>query len=153
MQLKIGLLSDENAKDIADNWKYPDLYSFYNMTEDPEDYEEMTTPSLRADNYFQVLNDNELFGFFTLSLTESIVEIGIGIKPEYTSKGLGEEFIKTIIEFIKDNYNISTIRLGVAEFNTRAQKVYNRLGFSKTRKYSQKTNNAIYTFIEMELSL
>ncbi|PFJ17655.1 GNAT family N-acetyltransferase [Bacillus cereus] len=150
MQLIIEKLSQENAEEIANNWKYPDQYSFYNMTEDPEDYEEITTPELRADNYFQVLNNNELFGFFVLYPTGSVIEMGIGIKPEFTGKGLGEEFIRIIIEFIKDSYSISTIRLSVVDFNIRAQKVYSRQGFSKTREYSQKTNNSVYKFIEME---
>ncbi|PFD48735.1 GNAT family N-acetyltransferase [Bacillus cereus] len=150
MRLIIEKLSQENAEEIANNWKYPDQYSFYNMTEDPEDYEEITTPELRADNYFQVLNNNELFGFFALYSTESVIEMGIGIKPELTGKGLGEEFIRTIIEFIKDNYSISTIRLSVVDFNIRAQKVYSRQGFSKTREYSHNTNNSVYKFIEME---
>ncbi|WP_214749396.1 GNAT family N-acetyltransferase [Exiguobacterium sp. s189] len=153
MQFMIEKLNHENAKEIADNWKYPDRYSFYNMTEDPDDYEEITNPELRADNYFQVLNNDELFGFFALYPSEDVIEMGIGIKPEYTGRGLGEEFLGLIIEFIKKNYNISIIRLSVVDFNVRAQKVYSRLGFSKTKEYSQETNNSVYTFIEMERQL
>lgn len=48
----IQKLSQNNAEAIADEWKYQGVYEFYNMTSDPEDYEELMTPSLRKDNYF-----------------------------------------------------------------------------------------------------
>lgn len=36
--MKIEQLNDDYAIEIANHWKYPDPYSFYNMTADPEDY-------------------------------------------------------------------------------------------------------------------
>ena len=34
--MKIEQLNDDYAIEIANHWKYPDPYSFYNMTADPE---------------------------------------------------------------------------------------------------------------------
>lgn len=39
MEFVFSKLSQPNALDIADNWKYDGEYSFYDMTEDIEDYE------------------------------------------------------------------------------------------------------------------
>lgn len=36
------------------------------MTEDPEDYEELISIEGRGKNYYQVLLDNELIGYFCL---------------------------------------------------------------------------------------
>src|SRR5699024_2207346 len=106
-----------------DEWKYDGKYSFYNMTEDLEDYEEIISPLLRKSNYFQVIKNNELFGFFVLEQAVDIVSMGVGIKPELTGNGFGLQFVLLILDYIKKNYSISTVRLGVAEFNIRAQKV------------------------------
>ncbi len=153
MNIKIDKLSQQNAEKIADEWKYDGKYSFYNMTEDLEDYEEIISPLLRKSNYFQVIKNNELFGFFVLEQAVDIVSMGVGIKPELTGNGFGLQFVLLILDYIKKNYSISTVRLGVAEFNIRAQKVYRKVGFIKTREYQQPTNGAVYTFIEMEYSI
>lgn len=151
MDTQIQKLSQKNAEEIANEWKYEEKYSFYNMTEDPEDYEEIISPVLRKSNYFQVVENNELFGFFVLEQSADIVDMGLGMKPELTGNGLGSQFISLIIIYVKQHYSVSTIRLNVAKFNIRAQKCYEKSGFIKTREYQQPTNGALYPFVEMEL--
>lgn len=64
---KIAHLTQANADQIARKWHYNDRYSFYDMENDPEDFEEIITPELRENKYYQVLNDNdELVGYFCL---------------------------------------------------------------------------------------
>lgn len=121
------------------------------MTEDIEDYEEIISPLLRGSNYFQVIRNDELFGFFVLEQTTDLVGIGVGIKPEWTGNGFGEQFILLILDYIKENYSASTARLSVAKFNIRAQKVYAKVGFTKIREYQQATNGSVHLFVEMEL--
>lgn len=43
----IEKLSQRNAEDIAKNWHYEGNYSFYDMKNDMEDYEEIISPKLR----------------------------------------------------------------------------------------------------------
>ncbi|SDQ24210.1 GNAT family N-acetyltransferase [Carnobacterium viridans] len=150
MNFKIDKLSQQNAMKIADDWKYDGEYSFYDMTEDPEDYEEIISPLLRENNYFQVIKNEEFFGFFVLEQTVDTVDMGVGIKPELTGNRLGVQFISLILNYIKENYSVTTVRLGVAKFNIRAQIVYEKVGFTKTREYQQPTNGTTYTFVEME---
>jgi ribosomal-protein-alanine N-acetyltransferase len=38
----------------------------------------------------------------------------------------------------------------VAEFNERARKVYERVGFVTTRSFEEETNGGTYPFLEME---
>lgn len=151
--MRIERLSDANAQVIANHWKYPEPYSFYDMTADPEDYEEIIREELRQDYYFQVLNQAELYGFFTVYPLGEMVELGLGIKPDCTGKGEGEALIRIIMDYIQNNYSISTICLSVVDFNQRAQKIYEKIGFLKTREFLQATNGSTHRFIEMQYDL
>lgn len=155
MAFDIERLDQPSAYSIANEWKYPDVYSFYDMTSDPEDYEEIMDPLLRAENYFQVLKDDRLFGFFVVEKNpdHNVMNMGLGIRPELTGKGLGQAFVSEIITYIHKNYSVKMLRLGVAAFNKRAQKVYEKIGFKQTKMYDQETNGSIYPFIEMEIKL
>lgn len=73
------------------------------------------------------------------------------MKPELTGNKLGFQFISQILDYVRQNYSVSTVRLGVAKFNIRAQKAYEKAGFIKTREYQQPTNGVMYPFMEMEL--
>lgn len=156
MTFDIQQLSQNHAEVIAEEWKYPGVYAFYDMTSDPEDYEELLTPSLRKNNYFQVMKDNHLFGFFVIekaSDSDDIVDMGLGIKPELTGNGLGQSFLLEILDYIRKNYSAKTVRLGVVSFNDRAKKVYEKVGFKQTMIYDQPTNGRVYPFIEMKKEL
>ncbi|MGO1372397.1 MAG: GNAT family N-acetyltransferase [Senegalia sp. (in: firmicutes)] len=62
--------------------------------------------------------------------------IGWGLKPELCGKGLGEKFVSACVDFaIKEyDYKGEYVHFGVAEFNKRAIKVYERLGFETFRE-------------------
>lgn len=148
---KITHLTQANADQIARKWHYKDRYSFYDMENDPEDFEEIITLALRDDKYYQVLNDkDELVGYFCLErLSEKKVEVGLGLRPDLTGQGLGFNFVKGIEAFIQDNFNYKVIVLSVASFNKRAIKVYQRAGFGVDGSKLQKSNDGIYEFINL----
>ena len=62
--MKIEPLSQSNAEEIANHWHYEGIYAFYDMQADPEDYEEILSPEVRGNHYYQVLKNDELYGFF-----------------------------------------------------------------------------------------
>ena len=57
--------------------------------------------------------------------------IGFGLKPPLTGQGLGAGFVSACVEFSIERYGYrgEYVRLGVAAFNQRAVKVYQRVGF------------------------
>ena len=148
---KIALLTQANADRIAREWHYSDMYSFYDMQNDPEDFEEIITPRLRANKYYQILDDkDELVGYFCLErLSEEKVEVGLGLRPDLTGRGLGLNFVKEIEAFIQNNFNYELIILSVASFNKRAIKVYQRAGFKIDGSKLQKSNDGVYEFINL----
>ena len=148
---KITHLTQANADQIARKWYYKDKYSFYDMENDPEDFEEIITPELRENKYYQVLNDkDELVGYFCLErLSEEKVEVGLGLRPDLTGQGWGLKFVKEIETFIQDNFDYKVVVLSVASFMTCAIKVYQRAGFKIDGSKLQKSNNGIYQFINL----
>jgi ribosomal-protein-alanine N-acetyltransferase len=143
-------MNEEYANEIID-WHYDGIYSFYDMTADKEDLEEFKNPD-NWDSYFAVLNEEgELVGNYCYWFDNEILNIGFGIKPELTGKGLGQEFVLEGIKFLIDklDYKEKYIELQVAEFNKRAIKVYERIGFEFVEEFMQKTNGGEYKFIRM----
>ena len=149
-RMTIAPMRQPEAIEIADRWKYPGEYAFYDMTADPEDYEEIVTPEKRGDRYFSVFSGNELTGFFCVEQEGPDIEIGLGLRPDLTGQGRGGIFLAEILGFIEENYACETIRLHVASFNQRAIKVYERAGFERTGTARVSTNGGIYEFVMME---
>lgn len=138
---------------IADTWKYPPPYDFYDAAADPEDYEEFVNPEQWPQKFWQVRCEENLIGFFTASPTEDreTYEISLGLSPDLTGGGLGLKFVLAGLETLAAECSPSRVVLSVAAFNERAMKVYERAGFRAIRTYSQPTNGSVYEFVEMEL--
>jgi ribosomal-protein-alanine N-acetyltransferase len=155
MKYNFKQMNKEYAEEIAYQWKYKGVYSFYDITADEDDLEEFLDPN-EWENSFVVLNENEqLIGFYSYYFKGKIMWIGFGLKPELTGKGYGADFVDAGIEFgiKKYNYDRDYLMLAVAKFNQRAVKVYQKLGFKILEKYLQETNGGEYEFYKMKLNL
>ncbi|KHE67478.1 GNAT family N-acetyltransferase [Halobacillus sp. BBL2006] len=142
-------MPQEDAEMIA-TWKYPEPYSFYDMTADEEDYEEFIHPEKRSEHTYSVYEDGKLIGFFTIIPTDSLtVDLGLGLRPDLTGKGYGRRFLEEGIEFAKFHYSTEKFTLSVAAFNKRAIEVYRRVGFRKIKVFMQSTNGSEYEFVKM----
>ena len=149
--MTIKKMEQSEALEIAERWKYDGEYAFYDMTADPEDYEEIVTPEKRGNRYFSVFNGDELTGFFCAEQEGADVEIGLGLRPDLTGRGRGGAFLEEILWFVRENYSFEKIKLDVVSFNQRAIKVYERAGFLKTGTAKVSTNGGVYDFVLMEL--
>jgi len=142
-------ISQEEAEAIAE-WHYPEPYSFYDWSADPGDLRELLDPALRGDAYWAVEDDaDELIGYFSFKPKSSTVEIGLGLRPDLTGRGLGASFLAAGLEFARARFSAERFTLAVATFNERAIKVYERAGFSRERIYMHSTNGGEWEFLEM----
>lgn len=139
MQYQIHAMDEQTAAEII-HWYYDPPYSLYNLDGDESEIESM------LDGYhFAVRTDQEgLVGFFCYGLCaqvpggrarglyggKRVLDIGLGMRPDLTGKGLGQSFVKAGIEFAITRWRPLAMRLTVASDNLRAIKVYERLGFS-----------------------
>jgi len=149
MRYRFTPMSDDDARAIA-GWRYPAPYDFYDMQRDPEDLLELLNPDLRAGVYWSVRNERgELVGIFTCLVVGSVAEIGLGLHPKLTGRGLGLGFLLAGLAFARQKHAPTQFRLQVAAFNKRAIRVYERAGFVRTHSLIQRMNGGEHEFIEM----
>ena len=112
------------------------------------------TPALWPDFPLQVRRGGRLFGFLSGDLSEEgrAVEIGLGMRPDLTGRGLGLMFMRHNLDWIREAHPGAEIRLSVVSFNQRGIKVYRRSGFRVVRSFVQVTNGGEYDFVEMRRS-
>lgn len=150
MECKFEEMTQKHAEDIAFNWHYNGEFSFYDMESDKEDLIEFLDPDKRGNSHFVVMNDTEVIGFFSFNkVTQSTIDLGLGMRPDLTGNGHGLRFLIAGIDFAKAKYNPKKITLSVATFNQRAIKVYRKLGFEEVETFMQDTNGSRYEFLKM----
>lgn len=150
MELVFRPLTQIHALEIANEWKYDDIYSFYDMTADVEDHEEFIDEDLRDQNdHYEVLENNGLFGFFCVIQANTSIEIGLGMRPDICGKGKGKQFVKQIIDFVEHNYKFDKLIMNVATFNQRAIKVYHSCGFKDLEITKRSSNGGVYEFLTL----
>jgi [ribosomal protein S18]-alanine N-acetyltransferase len=144
-------MTQQEAEGIAYNWHYDGDYSFYDMEADKEDLAEFLSPELRGDSVFTVYKGEEIIGYFSVNQTAAATyDIGLGMRPDLTGSGMGLDFLKAGMDFVKSRFKPEIITLSVAMFNQRAIKVYRRMGFIYLDTFMQNTNGGTYEFLRME---
>jgi ribosomal-protein-alanine N-acetyltransferase len=110
----------EDAHQIA-SWHYEAPYDFYDVDRDPEDLAELFNPQSWQESYYSVFNEeNELVGLFVLKRESQTVEVGLGLRPDLTGKGVGRAFLNAGLSFGQEHFPVEVWSLSVATFNTRA---------------------------------
>ena len=141
------IIEPASASDIAafDAYTYEPPYDFYNGEDDPVQDPE---------RYFAARDEQGmLVGFFYYDVRDTTVEIGLGLRPDLTGRGLGGEFLRRGIDFARSHVGAERILLNVAAFNERAITIYERAGFLRTGEHVRTFERwGRVPFVEMELA-
>jgi [ribosomal protein S18]-alanine N-acetyltransferase len=156
---RIKEITEQYANEIV-GWKYEEPFSVYNLLEDEESIKE-----LLENNYYVVLNEkDDLIGFYCFGEAAQVpyghqshvydeggyVDLGLGLNPYLTSKGFGKEFVQIGINYCFELYQTDKVRLTVFDFNLRAIKVYDHVGFQAIKQFKSKYKE--HYFIVMTLN-
>ena len=141
-------MNREYASRIVDTWKYGETYAIY-------DYVNEAAHMLDEEGWgrgiFAVLDEEgELIGELSIEFYDAQGEyteycdfdhadllagrelwIGFGLRPDLVGKGHGTAFVSACVAYAvqRFNYREAYIYLGVAAFNQRAVKAYEKAGF------------------------
>lgn len=132
----ISPLTEENAREIT-TWQYDPPYDLYDLG--PKDLVGFLNPDYR---YHQVLDlDGTLIGYCCFGMDAQVpggeyrlnepevLDIGVGLKPELTGRGMGTIFVRVILDYGQATYNPKVFRATIASFNQRSLKTFQKLGF------------------------
>lgn len=155
MSYSISPLTPENAQKIID-WRYGPPYDLYNMA--PEHLPGLLNSDLR---YHQVLDQyGELVGFCCFGEDArvpggeydrgepGVIDIGVGLKPELTGKGLGKDFVEAVLDFAQVTHQPEIYRVTVAEFNQRSLNTFLGLGFCVSSCFTRELADLKFTQLE-----
>ena len=142
MRLTIRLASAETFAEMA-GWRYEPPYDFYDGDADP-----VRNP----ERFYEALDeDGSLVGNYYFEEKGDALEVGLGLRPDLTGRGLGLEFLLAGIDFGRGRFGLSRVILDVAAFNERAIKVYERAGFRETGRHTRRFDRwGEVEFVEME---
>lgn len=142
MNLKIQLASAGTFAAMA-GWRYEPPYDFYDGDVDPV---------LNPERFYEALGeDGALVGNYYFEEKGDALEIGLGLRPELTGRGLGLEFFLAGLEYGRRRFRPARVILNVAAFNERAIRVYERAGFRETSRHTRQFERwGEVEFVEME---
>ncbi|KAB2441932.1 GNAT family N-acetyltransferase [Bacillus luti] len=138
--MDIHKLTEGEAMEIM-MWTYEEPYNLYSFSGGAEVIEELLDGT-----YYGCCDDKgELIGYFCFGENaqvpggrdahlyggEDVIDIGLGMKPDLTGKGMGKTFFQAGIAFAVKKFKPKTFRLSVATFNTRAITLYRNIGFQQ----------------------
>lgn len=112
-------------------WNYENEYSIYNLP----DIEEMKSNKIgfcnpeSSKNYYSFYDNNAFIGFVNIKEEEEKVFLGIGVKPQFCSKGYGYEIMENACKIANHMYPNKQLYLEVRTWNKRAISCYEKAGF------------------------
>ena len=112
--------SNEKGKKFQEQWM-GDGVSY------PLNYEKIK----ELENTFSIFNEKEFIGMIQeIRIDKDNIHIGrFVLNPQKTGLGFGTEALKGFINFIFKDNHMRSISLSVFDFNQRAKKLYEKLGF------------------------
>ena len=161
MPFTFTLMNEAEARTIQ-TWQYEEPYRIYSYTPSEDGLAEML--ERRSPHYAARDEQGELVGFFCYGTSAQVwgnaepalyredrtLDIGLGLRPDLTGKGLGLSFVKAGLAFAREQFAPRSFRLFVLSFNERAIRVYERAGFTRVREFAQANpTHGELQFIEM----
>ena len=142
---------DELYKWSADRFnKYPLSGDDINENYDPQIESGRFHPLTAADN------GGEVVGHFIIRYPraddDSSVRFGfVIVNPAYRGRGYGREMLRLAIGYVKDNFPVSRIDLGVFENNEAARRCYEAVGFKEYSRRECRMPIGTWNCTDMEL--
>ena len=161
MNIIIKQVTNNEAKMIS-KWIYKEPYSIYSLDGSNGCIKEL----LNGDYYSALDSKGNIVGFYCFGRSaqvpighkydvydnKNIMDIGLGINPDFCGQGLGEEFLKKGLDFARKEFHAKELRLTVANFNKRAIKVYQIVGFRRIYSFKRISHTSMIEFDVMILN-
>ena len=145
MRLTFAPMTRDAAAAIA-GWTFEPPYDVYNVAPDQRDQAiaEMVAPGYA---YYAITDEDagELIGFCCYGKPAQVpggdysapaLDVGIGLRPDLTGRGLGPMVIAAILDYANAVFNATAFRATIAAFNERSQRAFATAGFQRTAEFT-----------------
>ena len=123
-------------------WRYDPPYDFYNPPAEPTVGDLVSMLSPESPHFAVIGPDDSLIGFIGIGreaqvpggdYAEGAIDIGIGLRPDWTGRGIGREVLAGFIR--EAGFAEARLRATIAAFNLRSQRTFHHLGFNETARF------------------
>jgi len=127
------------------SWRYEPPYDFYNQ--DPTQLDALIRNSFLNPvyHYFSVLDEKDSLIAFRCFGEDARVpggdygadalDMGGGLRPDLTGHGMGPQIIRAAMDFARAEFSPRAFRATVAEFNRRAQRACEKVGYMPVQRF------------------
>jgi ribosomal-protein-alanine N-acetyltransferase len=152
MDYKIRKRTEEDVNEFI-TWTYGGIYSFYDNNIQQEKIDGFIQ-SVNSESEFSVVDENNnLIGncefYYVDDDGDEIIAVGVQMKPSLTGQGNGFDFVHTVVEQGRELLNFNHLELAVVDFNKRAIRTYEKIGFKKKGRFDNEIRGNTYSFIIM----
>jgi len=136
-------LTETEAREII-NWRYPAPYDFYDLGEADPDVVLQNLFNPNSPHFAIATDEVDFLGFCVAGpeaqvpggdYSEPALDIGIGLRPEETGRGLGKLVLTEFLASLLATYPPNRFRATIADFNLRSQRTFLGLGFLETSRF------------------
>lgn len=130
----------EKFANIIISKEFSGNFECYNLEHEPEEIDDLIDKE--GYDFFASFIEDELIGFVECYFEDNILEIGLGLLPEYINQGLGTDFVSQTVEFLVEYYDYEedVIRSYISPEDKKTIDVMKRVGFNvvdTTDKWSE----------------
>lgn len=146
MKFRFAPMNFEKALEIV-KWRYESPYDIYNVVTDNAG-EEAAYFADSANRYYVIKTDEHGLTAFCCFGAEGQVpggnysaqalDIGVGMRPDLTGKGLGSTLVDSILQFAIQSFQLTAFRATIATFNKRSQRVFEKAGFESVQIFTKR---------------
>ena len=139
-------------------WRYEAPYDLYNH--DAEQFAEGMNALLDpANSYYAVTEAEVLVAYCCFGPDGQVpggdyqaeaLDIGMGVRPDLTGRGRGLEFATAALEFARRSLAPDAVRVTVARFNKRAQRVWENAGFKPVQVFERVPDGLAFVVLTRE---
>ena len=146
MDVYFSTMDEAGARDIT-QWHYEEPYQMYSL-QDQTAVDEVVAYLTNPKNCIYRIDDAEqaLLAFCSFGddaqvgggdYSEPAMDVGLGMRPSLTGKGLGPAMIAEVLQYALDHFDVQVFRATIAGFNLRAQKAWQKNGFKITQDFER----------------
>ena len=147
---------DETSARAFLAWRYEPPYDIYNgSTEELE----LELPFIMdpQNGYFCIFAENEALVAFCCfgrdaqvpggDYSAPALDIGLGVRPDLTGLGRGLSFVKAVLDFARQTFAPVIFRVTIAQFNKRAQRVWEKAGFHPVQTFQRQHDGLAFVVL------